>query len=65
VVAQTSTWEGTYSGEIYPHVSRERSRSAGVGPPVLDGPGGIPQPTSAVPTPGSIHEGGERARLTR
>ena len=48
--------EGTYS-EIYPHVSRD---AAGLNQLVrqFSTPGGIPSHVS-VPTPGSIHEGGE------
>src|SRR4051812_44080663 len=55
VVANTYL-EGTYS-EIYPHVSAD---AAGLARLVrqFSSPGGIPSHVS-VPTPGSIHEGGE------
>jgi len=48
--------EGTYS-EIYPHISRDTDGMAALFRQ-FSTPGGIPSHVS-VPTPGSIHEGGE------
>jgi xylulose-5-phosphate/fructose-6-phosphate phosphoketolase len=48
--------EGTYS-EIYPHISKDEAGLRGL-VRQFSTPGGIPSHVS-VPTPGSIHEGGE------